>query len=471
LGSILLDAERVIDLCTEAGLDADAFYPAAHRALYAALFEMAREGVAIDLLTVTERLRALNRLDTVGGAAALEALVDATPTAAHAEYYIDIVRQKSLLRAILDCTRRSEQSCYEEAQSADSVLSRVEQSFLNLSERHHGVVQSWSSAVKATMERIERLRQLGPGGFTGISTGFRNLDRYLRGLNPGDMIVLAARPSMGKTSLAMNVCECVTLAQDGTNREQPLRGSNGRKRPVGFFSLEMSQESLAMRMLCGRAAVPGFQLESGLLNPEKVSLLLTRAADDLNKAPLFVDDTGGLDVLELRARSRRMRRKHNVEMIVIDYLQLLNCREVARQGRQQETAAISAQIKAMAKELKVPVIVLSQLSRAPEQRVGEKTGKPKLSDLRDSGAIEQDADVVLLLRRPCKYPGDKDAADLNLAIVDVAKHRNGPTGEARLNFDEKFTRFTDRADDRAGDLVEEDGAGAGDEAPVEDLPG
>jgi replicative DNA helicase len=188
-----------------------------------------------------------------------------------------------------------------------------------------------------------------------------------------------------------------------------------------------------------------------------------KAADELNQAMMVIDDTGGLDVMELRARARRMKKQHGIGLIMVDYLQLLNCREYAKQGRQLETSAISSQLKSMAKELNVPVLVLSQLSRAPDQRVGDKTGKPRLSDLRDSGAIEQDADVVLLLRRPCKYPGDKDAEDRQLAIVDVAKHRNGPTGEVRLNFDEKFTRFSDRADDSGGDgdmAVPEDGSDA-----------
>ncbi len=464
LGSILLDAARVMDLCIEAGLIPDSFHLPALRTLFVALCEMSRDGTAIDLVTVAERLRGMDRLETVGGVALLEALIDATPTAAHAEYYIDIVRQKHLLRCVIDCSREAEQACYEEDQSADLVLSRAEQAFLGITERQHGLLQPWPGAIKATMERIDRLFALGPGGFTGVSTGFRNLDRVLRGLRPGEMIVLAARPSMGKTSLAMNICENVALGQDADRRQQ--KGEHGKPRAVGVFSLEMSQESLAMRMLCARAEVAAFQLDSGLISPQKVSTQLTRAASTLSKAALFVDDTGGLDVMELRARARRLKRKEGIELLMIDYLQLLNCREMARQGRQLETAAISAQLKAMAKELKVPVVVLSQLSRAPEQR-SEKSGKPKLSDLRDSGAIEQDADVVLLLRRPCRYPDNsEDSADQTLAIVDVAKHRNGPTGEVRLNFEEKFTRFFDRSD-AGGDFgeIEPDDGGPGQAPP------
>ncbi len=449
LGSILLDAARVMDLCIEAGLDEDAFHLHAHRVLFGACRALAVKNVPVDLLTVVQNLRASNRLDDIGGTGFLEQLVDATPTAAHAEYYIDLVRQKHLLRRTIACARQVEQACYEEGQSADQVLSVSEQRFLDIAERQQASGQTWTHAVKASFAHIQRIME---GGFSGVATGFLNLDRKLRGLRNGEMLVLAARPSMGKTSLAMNICECLALGRDMNGK--PLTGMPDGfdgKCPVAVFSLEMSQEALAMRMLCARAGVPGFQLESGYLNSRRTNTAFISAADALCQALLYIDDTGGLDVMELRARARRIKKQHKIGLIMIDYLQLLNCREYARQGRQLETSAISAQIKAMAKELNIPVIVLSQLSRAPEQRVGDKTGKPRLSDLRDSGAIEQDADVVLLLRRPCKYPGDKEADDRDLAIVDVAKHRNGPTGEIRLNFNEQFTRFSDRADDSGGD--------------------
>jgi len=254
----------------------------------------------------------------------------------------------------------------------------------------------------------------------------------LLGLRPTDMIVLAARPSMGKTSLAMNIVENIAL---GNN-------SDRQSRSVGVFSLEMSAESLVMRMLCSMAGVSGHKLAGGYVSAD-AHRKLTEAASVLRKATIMLDDTGGLDVMELRARARRMKKKHDIELIVIDYLQMLHARDYARQGKQIETAEISGNLKAMAKELKVPVLVLSQLSRAPEQR-GEKGGKPKLSDLRDSGAIEQDADVVCMLRRPCKYPEDPESGDITLAVVDVVKQRNGPTGEVKLNFDADYTRFRDR---------------------------
>ena len=446
LGSILLDAasdSRVLDLCTENGITPDSFFAPANRLLFETLVEMSHAGLTIDPLTFNERLRALNRLDDVGGAAMIQALIDETPTAAHAEYYINIVRQKHLLRSVIACSRDAERRCFDEAVSADMVLGEVEQKFLSIADRRDGTGLTWPQAITNTMGHIDRLFSLGPGAFSGLPTGFFNLDKKLKGLRNGEMIVLAARPSMGKTSLAMNIAECIALGRDIYGR--PMKGDNARPHPVGVFSLEMSIESLAMRMLCGFAGVPGFQLDKGTINPKKINQQLTRAASELGRAPIFVDDTGGLDVMDMRARARRMKKRNKIELIVIDYLQLCNCREFARQGRQIETAQISGQIKSMAKELNLPVIVLSQLSRGSEQR-GDKTNTPKLSDLRDSGAIEQDADVALLLRRPCKAQGDPEYEDKRLAIVDVAKHRNGPTGVVRLDFDDSLTRFGDRAD-------------------------
>jgi replicative DNA helicase len=441
LGSVLLDAVRVMDLCVERQLVPESFYVPAHRTIFEVLLEMLSQGAAIDLLTVTDRLRSSGRLDAVGGSGSLDRLVDSTPTAAHAEYYIDLVRQKHLLRCIIACARDAENECFASEESADTLLSKVEQSFFDITERQHGFVMPWTDAVKKTMEHVERIL-VSRRGLTGLSTGFLNLDRVVQGLRPAEMIVLAARPSMGKTSLAMNIAEHVALGRNDPQREA---------HPVGIFSLEMSHEALVMRMLCSHAGVSAFKLTSGYASATADHGKLIQAASVLTKAPIFLDDTGGLEIMELRARARRMRKKHGVDLIVIDYLQLLHSREFARQGKQIETADISGNLKAMAKELKVPVLVLSQLSRAPDQR--DKLGKPKLSDLRDSGAIEQDADVVWMLRRPCKYPDDEEAADETLAVLDVAKHRNGPTGEVRLNFEEDFTRFTDR-------IQGVDGAGA-----------
>jgi len=435
LGSVLLDAGRVMDLCVEGQLLPESFYVPAHTTIYEALGKLHANGSAIDPLTVAELLRQTGELEKTGGTIYLDRLIDSTPTAAHAEYYIDIVRQKHLLRSVISCARESESWCYNTDETADSILSRAEQTFLDITERQHGTMRPWRETVKGTMQHIEAVfQEQGPGALRGISTGLLNLDTKLQGLKPGEMIVLAARPSMGKTSLAMNIVENVAL---GRNKQHEAY-------PVGVFSLEMSAEALVLRMLCALAEVSAFRLTQGLyVSAQEIHGKLTHAASRLMNAPIVLDDTGGLDVMELRARARRMKKKHDVQLIVVDYLQLLHCREYARQGRQIETSQISSHLKSMAKELKVPVLVLSQLSRAPEQR--DKRGRPKLSDLRDSGAIEQDADVVCMLRRPCRYNDDPEHDVKDLAYVDVAKQRNGPTGEIALTFEEQFTRFKDRA--------------------------
>jgi len=277
-------------------------------------------------------------------------------------------------------------------------------------------------------------------------------------IRPGAMIILAARPSMGKTSLAMNIVDKVARGH----------GTNAPPSAVGVFSLEMSCDDLVMRMLCTEASVSMKKAREGYVGTNSdAHRRLIEAASVLSKASIFLDDSAGLDVTELRARARRMRQKHDVKLIVVDYLQLLHHKDTARQGRQQETASISGVLKAMAKELSVPVLVLSQLSRAPDAR---EEGRPRLSDLRDSGSIEQDADMVLLLRRPCRLRAGsekmseqekRDREDSRLAIVELAKNRNGPTCEAiRLNFEEEFTRFDDRADNFGAD--EGPGVGSGD---------
>lgn len=431
LGSILLDAARVMDLCVERQIRPDSFYVPAHRKVYQCLHEMSENGDVIDGLTAADRLRSRGLIDGIGGGIYLDELIDSTPTSAHAEFYIDIVRQKDLLRRVIDCARRAENRCYDSEESADIILDRTEQAFLDITQTEHGAMTSWPDAVMRTMEHVEHILATGRG-LSGVSTGYANLDYVMHGLRPGEMIVLAARPSMGKTSLAMNIAERIALGSHDVDH---------KPRPVGVFSLEMSAETLVLRMLCAHSRVRSDQLSQGFLSQAN-HRKLTVAASALGKAPILVDDTGGLDIMELRARARRMKKKADIELIVVDYLQLLNSSEYSRQGRQLETANISNSIKAMAKELRVPVLVLSQLSRAPEQR--DKLGKPKLSDLRDSGAIEQDADVVCMLRRPCRYPDDDEYEDKTLAIVDIAKHRNGPTGEVRLNFQEEYTAFEDR---------------------------
>ena len=441
LGSVLLDAAHVLDLCIEAQLTPDAFYIPAHARIMEAVLDLSRDGRPVDPLTVTERLKAAGTLDKVGGPLFLDGLVESTPTAAHAEYYIDLVRQKHLLRVIIDRARRAEAACYADTDDASAVLSAVEQSFFDIgADRERGTVSRWGDALVGVMQQVEHFLA-SKDGVSGVASGFRGLDNVLRGLRPSNMIILAARPSMGKTSLAMNIAQNVALGRG-------LQG--GRPGTVAVFSLEMSKEELVLRMLCTEARVSMPEVTSGLIaryGPQHNELI--RASKALNKAPIYIDDSAGLDITELRARARRLKKKHQVDLIIVDYLQLLHADAYTRQGRQVEITAVSGGIKAMAKELKVPVLCLSQLSRAPETR--DKLGKPRLSDLRDSGSIEQDADVVLLLRRPCKYEADAESNDSTLAVVDVAKHRNGPTcDDVRFTFQDTYTLFQDRSEAEPG---------------------
>ena len=415
LGAVLLDADKVMDLCIERQLAPDSFYIPAHRVIFEVMLELAHGGRPLDLLTVGERLRSTGLLDRIGGPTTLHRIVDATPTSAHAEYYINIVRDRHLLREVI---------------STSQVLSHVEQAFFDITAHQHGQMRPWPTMVDEIIRTFDNEQK----GFQGIPTGFRDLDKMIKGLKPGNMVVLAARPSMGKTSLAMNVVEHVALGK---------ADPESRPRPVGVFSLEMSCLDLVKRMICCHAGVSGHSISDGFISSTNHAHLIN-AANLLKHAPIFIDDSAGLDIMELRARARRMKSKHNVELIVIDYLQLLRAPEYSRHGRQVEITMVSAGIKGMAKELGVPVLVLSQLSRAPEARGGEE--KPKLSDLRDSGSIEQDADIVMLLRRPCRTSNDAEREDRTLAIVEIAQNRNGPAmEEVRMAFDDAFTRFRDAA--------------------------
>ena len=464
LGSILLDTAapdddgRVFDICAARGVTEDSFFDPRNRAIYSALLAMARATLPIDAITLNDRLRSSGMLEAAGGVGYIQNLIESTPTAAHAEYYIDIVRQKHLLRRLIQAARETERKCYsgEGSANADIILGEAETRFLQIGgEASEGI--GWKKAVDLSLRSIEKSLDKGAGSFTGLSTGFRDLDITLQGMQPGAMIVVAARPSMGKTSLAMNIAECVALGQNING--VPMREENARPHPTLVFSLEMSTESLAARMLCGRAGVSSWRVQHGVMAKKERSdatSALFAAAGNLMDAPLYIDDSGALDISDLRARARRMKRSKGIELIVIDYLQLCNCREFSRQGRQIETSQISGQIKAMAKELKVPVIVLSQLTRGSEQRK-DKREEPKLSDLRDSGAIEQDADVVLLLTRPERIPSHPEHEKKNLAIVNVAKNRNGPIGNVRMNFISDITRFGDR--DRSEDDDSAVGAG------------
>ncbi|AKJ64430.1 replicative DNA helicase [Kiritimatiella glycovorans] len=435
LGCVLSDAERVISLCQERQVRPESFYTRQHRDLYEELLQMGEEENAVDLLTVVDRLTRNGKLDRLGGQDYLVELIDSTPTSAHAEFYIEILQEQFLRREMIDRARAAVESSYDSEKDATEVLSEVEQSFFELGAEKSSDIVSWPEAVREAVKKIEKIHAEGKP-ITGISSGFQDIDKLLYGLHNTDVIILAARPSMGKTSLAMNIAEHVAL---GKRDHSP--------RPIGVFSLEMSREQLVRRMLFSNARVRMQSMMEGNITRENHRKLMN-AADRLQKAEIYIDDSAGLEALELRARARRMKQRYDVQMIVVDYLQLLNYSKYARDGRQQVVAAISGSLKAMAKELDVPVLVLSQLSRAPENR--DREAKPRLSDLRESGSIEQDADVVMMLRRPAMYDQGEDET---LAELSIEKHRNGPTGLVRLSFYGEFTRFEDRTEQEPEEAV------------------
>jgi replicative DNA helicase len=440
IGSIMLDPHRTLDLCSEMGIVSDSFWIAGNRTIFEICSQLFSEGKPVDVLSVCDGLRSAGELDSIGGTMAVERIVEGTPAVAHAEYYASILRDKHLLRQLIDMTNAVQEKCFSPDRTVELIISETEQDVLAIGERRQTAIIPWAEAITDTFGKIDKTLQR-KDGISGISTGFKNLDDKLSGLRDAEMIVLAARPSMGKTSLAMNICENIALGTDAggkVNRREPL--------PVGIFSCEMSVDALITRMLCSRARVSLQSVMAGYVNKVEANTKLSRAASELMKAPIYVDDTGGLDIMDLRARARRMKKRYGIRFLMIDYLQLLNSREYFNQGRQLETSHISANIKAMAKELEIPVLVLSQLSRAPETR--DKSGKPRISDLRDSGAIEQDADVVMLLWRPIYYAdkfAGKELEDETLAKIDIGKNRNGAQGVADLTFESEFTQFTDRA--------------------------
>ena len=431
LGCILLSPNDSMGECLEklkAG--AEVFYDLRHQSIFATLAEMYDAREAIDLITLQQRLKDRQLLEQVGGLPYLASLPDKVPSAANLSYYLDIVREKHLLRKMISVCTGVVGRVYDYEGEVDTLLDEVERDVLRISEsRVQEHVNTIKDLVKKAINTIEDYHQR-QGMLTGIATGFPDLDKMTSGLHGGEMVVIAARPSMGKTSLAMNIAEHVAV---------------DLKLPVGVFSLEMTSESLVLRMLCSRSRVNLRNVREGFL-AERDFPKLTGAAGILASAPLFIDDSGGLSILQLRAKARRLYQQHDIKLFVIDYLQLLHSTSRRAENRQQEIADISNGIKALAKELNVPVIVLSQLNRELER---EKNRKPRMSDLRESGAIEQDADLIGLLYKPnaddeeaAAPAAEEDAVPVNLLI---AKQRNGPTGDVHLTFLKPYTRFESAA--------------------------
>jgi replicative DNA helicase len=435
LGCILLSPNECLGECIQklkAGTEV--FYDLRHQTIYTALVAMYDHREAIDIITLQQHLADRQELEPIGGIPYLNSLQDAVPSAANLSYYLEIVQEKFLLRKMIQTCTDVVARVYDYEGEAEVLLDEVERDVLRLSEsREQSQTQTIKELVNKAITTVEDFHQ-HQGMLTGIGTGFTDLDKMTTGLHGGEMIVIAARPSMGKTSLAMNIAEHVAVDQ---------------RLPVGVFSLEMTAESLVLRMLCSRSRVNLRNVREGFL-ADRDFPKLTGAAGHLANAPLFIDDSAGLSILQLRARARRLWQQHGIKLFVVDYLQLLHSTARRAENRQQEISDISGGIKALAKELKVPIVVLSQLNREPEKR--ERGAEPRLSDLRESGAIEQDADVVGLLYKPGRGgsddeeaggPGEEqDAVPVNLLI---AKQRNGPTGDVNLTFLKPYTRFESAA--------------------------
>ncbi|MBN2161927.1 MAG: replicative DNA helicase [Pontiellaceae bacterium] len=428
LGSILLDPSGAIDKCLAKRLSADSFYDRRHQALFEQMVDMSQSNKPMDAITIAEWLKDHNALDKVGGYDYLVQLQESTLVPAHVEFYCDIVQEKKLYRRLIESSSEIIDAAYKGESEASILVSEAEAALFKLSE--HGSEQNfkWKESVRSAFEEIENM---DPNQIvTGVTTGLVDLNKHIGGLHNTDMIVLAARPAMGKTSLALNIAENAAL------------GIHGDPVPVGVFSLEMSREQLVKRMLFCNARLGQHKLKGRKLTAGEHAQLMS-AVDRLQKANIYIDDTPGLEAVEMRSRARRMKSRYGIGLIVIDYLQLMNYTKFAKDGRQRETMAISGAVKAMAKELDVPVIVLSQLSRAAES-TGDNI--PKLSHLRDSGAIEQDADMVWLLYRPSYYAKGDDRNTDNLAVLDIAKYRHGSTGQVNLSFVREYTRFEDRTE-------------------------
>src|SRR6266566_2258588 len=431
LGCILLSPNDCMGEFLARLKSSEVFYDLRHQALFDLMAEMFDKREAIDLVTLNERLKDKKISDAVGGIAYVADLPDKVPSVAHLTWYLNIVQEKFLLRRMIKVCTEAVGSAYDYEGEFDELMDGIETAVLQISEsRVQTSTIPIKDLVKSAITTIEDYHSR-QGALTGIGTGFVDLDKLTTGLHGGEMIVIAARPSVGKTSLAMNIAEYVAIDE---------------RLPVGIFSLEMTAESLILRMLCSRSRVNLRTMREGFL-AERDFPKLTGAAGKLSGAPLFIDDSSGLSILQLRAKARRMFQQYGVKLFVIDYLQLLHSTARRAENRQQEIADISNGIKALAKELNVPVIVLSQLNRELEK---DKDRKPRLSDLRESGAIEQDADVVGLLYKPNGNDDDdsaapaveEDAVPVNLLI---AKQRNGPTGDINLTFLKSYTRFESAA--------------------------
>src|SRR5467141_1492506 len=425
LGAMLLDQDAALKAAEV--LDDSMFYREGHRLLFRAMTGLTERGDVIDPVTLRDELGRRGDLDRAGGMEYIGALIDVVPTAANIEYHARIVRDKGLLRRLIEAATGIVQEAYEGRGLPSEVLDNAEHRIFQVAQlRRSEEFIRIKELIWPTMERIEQL-QSGHGTVTGVGTGFTDLDRLTAGFQRGDLIIIAARPSMGKTALALNVVQHAAIEHNV---------------PVAIFSLEMSKDQLVQRLLCSEGLVDAQRLRRGQLRDDDYPKL-ARAAGLLGTAPIWIDDSAALTPLAMRSKARRLKAEHDVGLVVVDYLQMMQG-PTDSESRQQEISFISRSLKALAKELDVPVVALSQLSRAPEQRGGEHR-RPQLSDLRESGAIEQDADVVCFIYRQEFYDGPVDPKTNEsiegIAEVIVGKQRNGPTGTVKLHFKKEYTRF------------------------------
>ena len=407
-------------------IDARDFFRDAHRRIFEKMVALSERGDPIDFVTLKEELARAGELDEVGGPAYIASLADGVPRSANVEYYARIVKEKSTLRNLIHSANKILLEAYEAEQEPDVILDDAERSIFAIAEdRIRAGFVPLRDLVQGSFATIEKLQQT-KGAVTGVPSGFTDLDEMTTGFQPGDLVVIAARPSMGKTSLALNMAQHVGTSTDMT---------------VGVFSLEMSKEQLFMRLLTSEARIDAHRFRTGHLT-EKDYGKLSHALGTLAEARVFIDDSASIGVLEMRAKARRLKAEHGLHLLVVDYLQLMQGRG-RFESRQQEVSAISRSLKGLAKELSVPIVALSQLSRAPEGRTDH---RPQLSDLRESGAIEQDADLVMFIYRPEVYDKNETRPeDQGIAEIIVGKQRNGPIGSIRLSFLNQYTRFENYA--------------------------
>lgn len=420
LGAMLIKKEAITQ--AQELLKADDFYREAHRLVYDAMLELAGNGEPVDLVTLTEALRKKEILEKVGGISFLTQLANYTPTAANIVYHAKIVKEKSELRHLIDAATEIASAAYEATDEVTDIMDDAEKKILAIAgSQSTGGFEPIKDIVINAIDHVESIYE-SKGGLTGIGTGFKDLDAMTSGLQKSDLVLVAARPSMGKTAFTLNIAT-----------HAAMNGST-----VAFFSLEMSKEQLVQRMLCSEGGIDSQRLRTGKLDDKEWQELI-KTADKVSKAKLFIDDTAGISVMELRSKARRLKAEHGLDLIVIDYLQLMQGRSKGGDNsRQQEISEISRSLKALARELDVPVVALSQLSRSVESRTVK---KPMLSDLRESGSLEQDADIVMFLYREDYY--DQETEKKNITEVMISKHRNGPIGSIELFFQKEFTRFRD----------------------------